>query len=124
MCIRDRRLKLRIPNLLKLHPEYRNLVSRALGVEPTPCDANTPLNQWLDQQLADWNDEVIFFAIITGMLDFPTYDALLFENSSANQYFGVNGEYTHVVTKTFKDLQRFWNIQSEDIVLVAIHGSM
>lgn len=111
--------------LLKQHPEYRDFVRRALkAVVPTPCNSNTLLNQWLNQELADWDNDVIFFAIITGMLDFPTYDALLFENSSANQYFGVNGEYTQRVTKTFKDLKRFWNIQSEGIVLAAMHGSM
>jgi len=58
------------------------------------------------------------------MLNFLTYDALLFENSSANQYFGLNGEYSQRLTKTFKDLQRFWNIQSKDIVLAAMHGKM
>jgi hypothetical protein len=54
----------------------------------------------------------------------PTYDALVFENSSANQYFGFKGEYTQRLTKTFKDLQRFWNIQSKNIVLAAMHGNM
>ncbi len=111
--------------LIKMHPEYRYMVQRALHViQPTPCDANTSLFQWLGQELADWDDEVIFFALVTGMLDFPQYDALFFENSSANQYFGVNGEYTQRVTKTFKDLKRFWNIQTNGIVLAAMHGSM
>ncbi len=110
--------------LLKQHPEYRDMVRRALNIVPTTCDDNTALFQWLDQELADWDEDVIFFAIISGMLDFPTYDALLFENSSANQYFGVNGEYSQRVTKTFKDLKRFWNIQSSGIVLAAMHGSM
>ena len=109
----------------KLDPQYRNLVNRALKVvEPTPCDDNTLVNQWLGQQLADWDADVAYLASVTGMLDFPTYDALLFENSSANQYFGVNGDYTQKTTKTFKDLQRFWDIQSKDIVLGAMHGSM
>lgn len=110
--------------LLKQHPEYRDLIRQALAITPTPCDANTLINQWLDQELADWDNDVIFFAIITGMLDFPTYDALLFENSSANQYFGVNGEYTQRITKTFKDLKHFWNIQSDGIVLAGMHGAM
>jgi hypothetical protein len=108
--------------LVKLNPEYRDLVTRA--IQPTTCDANTPLNLWLDQQLADWNAQVITNALNLAMLDLPTYDALVFENSSANQYFGVNGDYTQRLTKTFKDLQRFWNIQSKNIVLAAMHGNM
>ena len=120
-----KRLTINSTLLLKRHPEYRNLVNKALGViTPTPCDDNTSLNQWLGQQLADWDRDVIFFAIITGMLDFPTYDALLFENNSANQSFGVNGENTQRLTKTFKDLKRFWDIQTDDMVMVPMHGSM
>ncbi|WPP53431.1 neutral zinc metallopeptidase [Catalinimonas niigatensis] len=111
--------------LLHTHPEYRDMVLRALGaIEPTPCDSNTPLNQWLSQELSDWNAEMRFYANATAMYDLPTYDALVFENSSKNQYFGPEGEYTKPLTKAFKDLQRFWDIQSDDIVLVAMHGNM
>src|SRR5207344_675594 len=93
---------------LKQHPEYRQFVVNA--VVPTPCDDNTQLNQWINGELSDWNSTVFFYAIITGMLDFPTYDALLFENNPSIQHFGLKGEHTQKITKTFKDLQRFWNI--------------
>lgn len=108
--------------LVKLNPEYRVIVGRA--IQPTPCNSATPLNLWLDQQLKDWNTQVITNALDLGMLDLPTYDALVFENSSANQYFGINGDYTQRLTKAFKDLQRFWNIDSKGIVLAAMHGNM
>lgn len=111
--------------LLKMHPEYRAMVQRALNASsPTTCNDNTLLNQLLASQLADWNSDIIYFALATGMLDFPTYNALLFENNMATQYFGVKGEYTQILTKTFKDLKRFWNIQSNNIVLVGMHGNM
>jgi hypothetical protein len=103
-------------------PGYRALVQNA--IVPTPCDANTPVSLWLDDQLADWNRAVITNALGTGMLDLPANDAFLFENSSANQYFGANGEYTQRLVKTFKDLKRFWNIESDNIVMVGMHGSM
>ncbi|QDA60118.1 neutral zinc metallopeptidase [Hymenobacter jejuensis] len=110
--------------LAKADPQYRDMVRRATAIQPTPCDSNTPLNLWLDQQLKDWTSLSFAKVNSTAMLDLPTYDALLFENSSANQYFGQKGEYTQRLTKTFKDLQRFWNIQSQDIVLAAMHGNM
>jgi hypothetical protein len=110
--------------ILETHPEYRDIVRKALNLETATCDDNTPSNQWLDQQLADWDSELISYVVATEMLDLPTYDALVFENSSANQTFGANGEYTQRVTKTFKDLKRFWNIQTDGIVLAAMHGSM
>ena len=109
---------------LQTDPQYREMVRRALeAVAPTDC-GDTDLNFWLDQELADWNAEIIYYASVSGMLDFPTYDALLFENSSQGQYFGKDGEYTKPLTKAFKDLQRFWNIDSKNIVLAAMHGDM
>ncbi|HET9278927.1 MAG TPA: hypothetical protein VFN95_12105, partial [Flavitalea sp.] len=105
-------------------PGYKELVQNATAVVPTPCNPNTPLSLWLDDELADWNSTVFSYAINTEMFDLPTYDAFIFENSSANQYFGRNGEYTQRLVKTFKDLKRFWNIDSDDIVMVAMHGSM
>jgi len=108
---------------LKQHPEYRTLIRQALKLEASACNNNTTLNQWLGGQLSDWNEDVIYYVLATGMLDLPAYDALIFENSSANQRFGVNGEYTQRLTKTFKDLQRFWNIQTQNIKMVAMHGS-
>ncbi|GAB2555181.1 hypothetical protein GCM10027085_52990 [Spirosoma aerophilum] len=110
--------------LLKTHPEYRELVQSVFAVTPTPCNSNTLLYQWLRGQLSDWTPTLRSYVNGLAMTDLPTYDALVFENSSANQYFGVKGEYTQRVTKTFKDLQRFWNIQSDNIVLAAMHGNM
>jgi hypothetical protein len=109
---------------LQTHPEYLDLVRKAIDPSAVTCNDNTAMNQWLDAQLSDWNREIINVVLGTEMLDLPTYDALVFENSSANQTFGVNGEYTQRLTKTFKDLKRFWNIQSDQIVLAAMHGSM
>ena len=120
----EAKLQQRSALLLKTDPQYQDLVRRALAVEPTACNSNTPLNGWLGQELADWNRQIIRYVLTFAMLDLPAYDALVFENSSANQYFGVNGEYTQRLTKAFKDLQRFWNIQSADMVMIAMHGNM
>ncbi|WP_128544051.1 hypothetical protein [Larkinella soli] len=107
------------------HPEYRGVVKRALGAAETACDANTPVNQWLSSEIADWRGTPIATYVLgLDMLNLPTYDALLFENSSANQTFGPNGEYTQRLTKTFKDLKRFWNIDTDGMVLAAMHGRM
>lgn len=117
------KLKQRSALLLKTDPQYRDMVLRAMAVEPTTCDT-TLVDRWLKEQLASWNEEVIGYVFDYAILDLPAYYALYFENSSQNQYFGVDGRYTQRMTKTFKGLQRFWNIKSDDIVLVAMHGNM
>ncbi|MFE7239700.1 hypothetical protein [Streptomyces sp. NPDC057580] len=68
-----------------------------------------------DQDLRDWLD-------VFGVFDIPTYDALLFGSESKSNTFGVNGEYTNELTSESKDLKRFWDISSDDIQLVPMHG--
>ena len=110
--------------VLQTHREYLDYIKKVLDPAAVTCNDNTASNQWLDAQLADWNNDIITVVVGLDMLNLPTYDALVFENSSANQTFGAKGEYTQRLTKTFKDLKRFWNIQSDQIVLAAMHGSM
>ena len=108
----------------KTDPQYREMVLRALKVE-VACDDNTVLFQWLGQQLADWDADLFDYVFNQfDAIDLPFFYSVIYENSSANQSFGINGEYTRVLTKTFKDLKRFWNIQTDDIVMVPMHGSM
>lgn len=111
------------PALTPTDRQYQAQVRGAITPDPT-CDSNTLTTQWLRQQLADWRPLASTYVNYTDMTNLPTYDALVFVNSSENQVFGENGEYTQQLTKTFKDLQRFWNIQSQNIVLGAMHGSM
>jgi hypothetical protein len=114
------------PLLLAMNQEsYRSMVERmTTAIEPTPCNSNTSLNQWLSQELLHWDQDVINNAAITYMFELPAIYEYFFSTGSANQEFGLNGVYTQILTKTFKDLKRFWNIQSDDIALIAMHGSV
>ena len=38
--------------------------------------------------------------------------------------YGPNGEFSKPVTKTFTDLQHFWDIRSDDIRLLPMHSSI
>ena len=108
-----------------LNPEFQVAVLSALNAAtPGSCNSNTRLDQLLAQQLADWDANVTYFAQSTGMMNFPAYDALFFDNGSRYEYFGMHGEYTHAINKTFSGLKRFWDIKGSGIVVAAMHGSM
>ncbi|MFB7448237.1 hypothetical protein [Streptomyces sp. NPDC056194] len=68
-----------------------------------------------DQDLRDWLD-------VFGAFDIPTYDALFFGGASKDNTFGVHGDYTEELTKEHKDLKKFWDVYSDDIQLVPMHG--
>lgn len=95
-------------------------------VEPTPCD-DPPLRNWLLQEYLSWGgiEEILLATSGELIMDqLALLHTLYFENSSANQSFGLNGEYTDQLNKTFTDLKRFWDIESDNIMMVATHGSM
>ncbi|MEN2282122.1 hypothetical protein AAGF08_08280 [Algoriphagus sp. SE2] len=105
-------------------PNYLEIVERVLQVvNPSPCGP-TDYTEWLEEENSDWSSVSRNFAELTLMYVLPTYNALLFENNTRDQYFGKDGEFTQSVNKTFKDLKRFWDIPSNDIVLTAMHGNI
>jgi hypothetical protein len=94
-------------------------------VEPGPCTM-PPLRLWLFEQFVSWGKEPAIIAASEElqMSNLANFYALYFENSPENQYFGVNGEHTDQVDKTFIDLKHFWNIRLKNLITVASHGSM
>ncbi|GGT38602.1 hypothetical protein P6B95_37095 [Streptomyces atratus] len=65
----------------------------------------------------------IFILSLFGGFDLPTYDALLFGSESKSNTYGVNGEYTNQLKSEAKDLKKFWDIYSDDIQLMPMHGA-
>lgn len=84
--------------------------------------APTQFNVWIDQQTADFtaDDEAILNALAA--YDLPTYEALVF-GSAGDPDFAL-GRDGKALTKTMRDLRRFWDIKSDDIELMAMHGDM
>ncbi len=117
-------------SLAPYEPQYRALIYRALrNVEPTPCNKITQLLLWTGKQILGWKEEAKFVLSDTRegslrMVELATYHTAYFQNSPAEQYYGLNGEYTQPINKGFRALKRFWDIQSNNIIVVGLHGSM
>lgn len=92
-------------------------------VEPTPCEDTSPSSTWLLKQVSGWSKGAIGIILNEEAAKLAIFVSIFSENSSENQSFGPNGEYTAQLTKTFKSLQRFSDIKSDKILLVAAHGS-
>lgn len=97
--------------------------SRNGAIDPSQYQcASTPVSDWLDSQL----DNVDFLNLLLlnylGALDLPTYDALVFGQESHSNTFGYDGSYTNELNHTMRDLKGFWDIKSDDISLIPMHG--
>ncbi len=101
---------------------------RILHPRDYECPPSTPVVDWWLGEVTNviTKEPAVFDLLYNQLLAdlIPTYEALYFQTDATPQYFGYNGEYTQVMQKTHTDVKRFWNIRSDDIQLVAMHGSM
>jgi len=114
----------------------RRTVERQMDVEDSPVEealeraidpddyecAPTDLDAYVDGLLAGLTDEELEFLLTSGVLDFPTYDALLF-GSKRDPRYRLTG-HARQLKSTFRHVKRFWDIKSDDIQLHAMHGDM
>jgi hypothetical protein len=111
---------------LKLPASVRvsDLLDPSRVVVPTTCSDDTPvINYFLDRAF-----EIPFptlILLINRWADLvPSYEALIFQTKATPQYFGYNGEYNQRMRKTERDVKRFWDIESDDIQVLAMHGTV
>lgn len=110
-----------------------DIARRAIDPGDYQCQLPTIIDFYLSDQLSPIVDEnttafiQLFFPPDQGGLFFAdqvaTLDALL-QTEETPQFFGFDGEYTKVVTKTERDVKRFWDIPSDDIQLIGMHGTV
>ncbi len=101
---------------------------RAINPGSHVCPATTPLIDWLigdiNEVVAEGGLNALLQIIDLGAADVPTFEALFFQNEETPQFFGPEGQFTNVMNRTDRNIRRFWDIPSDDILLLAMHGSV
>lgn len=108
------------------HPFLADLEG-AIDGSQYECTGSTEISDWWLARAYDIIDnEPSIFDVVYGLAgDLVTmYDALYFQTDATPQYFGYDGQYTDVLLKTHKDAKRFWDIPSDGIQLLGMHGTM
>jgi hypothetical protein len=125
--IRLERGKIRLPDSYRVTDRLLDATRRAINPGDFVC-TSTLIDVFYNDAVDTWEaEEPETFELLYNQLlaDFvPTFDALLFQTEDTPQYFGYNGEYTHIMRKTERDIKRFWDIRSNDIQLIGMHGTM
>jgi hypothetical protein len=93
------------------------------AVTPSEC-STTLLDDYVDNLFAAMTTEQFNFLVAhqDTLLNVPTYDALFFGTTGDPAY--ALDSHAHQIQNTFRDLRRFWDIQSSDIQLMAMHGDV
>jgi hypothetical protein len=126
---RLKRESIKLPSSARMSDRYfADATRRAIDPGDYVCSPNTPVTDWYRAAVGEviTEEPEIFNLLYNQLLAdlVPTYDALLFQTEDTPQYFGYNGEYTRIMLKTERDVKRFWDIFSDDIQLLGMHGSM
>ncbi|MET9019967.1 hypothetical protein ABZV93_08305 [Actinopolymorpha sp. NPDC004070] len=101
----------------------RAAVERAIDPGDYQCGP-TDLDAYVSGLINGMSDaEYAFLVRHLEMLDIPTYDALLY-GSPTDARYALRSDYRTELTHTFRDVKRFWDIQSGDIQLMSMHGSI
>jgi hypothetical protein len=100
----------------------QDAVERAIDPDDHECGP-TDLDTYVEMLLAGLTPLQQQFVFQSGVLAFPTYDALI-GGTNTDPRYALPSDYSQLLTKTFRDVKRFWDIQSADIQLLAMDGSM
>lgn len=106
------------------HKARNEAIARAIDPGDYICDANTDFNVWLGETVSEIDPGTLFLLDFFSALDWPAYYSLLFDNDASNDYIGVNGEYTRELIKRHRDNQLFWDVPTDDILLLGMHGAI
>ena len=95
----------------------------ARAVAPSEC-AGTLLDSYIDQLFTEMTDQQFAFLVAhqDTLFNVPTYDALFFGTPNDPDY--ALESHAVQIRNTFRDLRRFWDIESADIQLMAMHGDV
>jgi hypothetical protein len=123
------RTRIRLPGAARISDQYlRDAAERAINPGDYVCSPNTPVTDWYRAAVGEViaQEPEIFDLLYNQLLAdlVPTYEALLFQTEDQPQYFGYNGEYNGIIRKTDRDIKLFWDIFSDDIQVLGMHGSM
>ncbi|MGD8149892.1 hypothetical protein [Ornithinimicrobium sp. Y1694] len=97
----------------------KDAINRAINPDDYECGA-TPMDAYVDGILADVDFFTLFVLILSGALDMPAYDALLFGTEGDPDY-ALPGD-AKGLNKAFSKAQKFWDIESDDIQLIGMHS--
>ena len=100
----------------------KDLILSAINPDEYACDSSDiALTNYINSTTADWTLTEIIYYVYFG--DYPQYDAIYFKAIGEPQTYGINGQFTNQLNRTFKDLKRFWDINSDDINMFAMKGT-
>jgi hypothetical protein len=123
------RSQLALPSSYRLTDQaFAEAARRAIDPNDYVCPPSTPVVDWWVGKAIEFAkaEPDLFKVVYTNFLGdlVVTFESLLFQTNKTPQYFGYDGRYTKTLLKAERDVKRFWDIKSDDIQLLGMHGTV
>jgi len=102
--------------------EWSAIGSSAIDPDAYQC-TSAALSAYVNDEVAKVNPLSLYILSRVGAFDLPSYDALVYGDPSTANTYGRNGEYTLKLTHEFRDLKRFWDVDTRTFDMVPMHGT-
>ncbi len=102
------------------YEHYKALLDKAINPEDYECGSPTFLDEYIGSILQDFTAEDL--DLMFGWNVIPLIEAIEYDFTQGDDEFGINGEYTTSLQRSFIGLKRFWDIP-KDILLVDMKGT-
>lgn len=95
-------------------------------IDPSQYECGpTGFSNYVDSLIAPIDLDTLLILLQLGVLDYATYDALLFGTPRNSADYGlVPASYKGPVTQAFKGSQRFWDVQLFDVQAMSMQSDM
>lgn len=121
------RAALSLPAGIELTDDLSGLVSRAINPADYTCPPSTGIGDFINAQvglLVAQEQAIIFELLLDYAADLVVLVDAILATDDQGQSFGYNGEYTQRMWRAERSIKGFWDIPSEDILVLAMKGSI
>ena len=109
---------------LGIDTPWREALDEAIDPDDYECDLDSDFRDWIGDTIGAIDPATLGVIFNYGVDLWPTYYSLLIDNDSSDDYIGVDGEYTKELVKRHKDNQKFWDVSTDDVLLMGMHGAV
>lgn len=102
----------------------QDAIDRAINPDDYVCNAPTVMQVWVNERAREIDPISLVTLGILGVFGATSNSVALQDHDASDEFIGTFGQFTRELVKRHKDNQRFWDVPTDDILLMGMHGSI
>lgn len=103
--------------------DAQKAVAGAIDPSQYECQ-DTAFSAYVNSLIDQVDIGTLFILVILGVLDYPTYDALIFGKPGNTEDYGLPTGYKSPINQAVKGSQKFWDVNLFDVKTLAMQNDM